>query len=98
MIAFHHSNVNLPEAWDRALRIAIVSPNMHRVHHSDWRPETDSNYSSIFSWWDRLAGTFRLRDDVRSLRYGLRELDGDEWQRPAGLLKTPLADVRRREP
>jgi len=50
VIAFHHSNVALPERFDRILRAVIVSPNMHRVHHSDWQPETDSNYASIFSW------------------------------------------------
>ena len=92
VIAFHHSNVALPEAWDRCLRAVIVSPNMHRVHHSDWQPETDSNFSSIFSFWDRLGRTFRLRKDVRTLRYGLREFDGEEWQRFWGLLATPLAD------
>jgi sterol desaturase/sphingolipid hydroxylase (fatty acid hydroxylase superfamily) len=95
VIAFHHSNVALPEPWDRRLRLVIVSPNMHRVHHSDWQPETDSNFASIFSWWDRLGRSFRLRPDVRTLHYGLREFDGDEWQRPAGLLRTPLAALSR---
>ena len=95
VIAFHHSNVALPEKYDRLLRAVIVSPNMHRVHHSDWQPETDSNYSSVFSWWDRLGCSFRRRDDVRTLRYGLRELDGMEWQSVWGLLKTPLADARK---
>lgn len=91
VIAFHHSNVALPEAWDRRLRWVIVSPNLHRVHHSDWQPETDSNFASIFSWWDRLGRTLRLRKDVCTLRYGLRELEGEEWQTLAGLLRTPLA-------
>jgi sterol desaturase/sphingolipid hydroxylase (fatty acid hydroxylase superfamily) len=90
VIAFHHSNVALPEPWDRRLRLVIVSPNMHRVHHSDWQPETDSNFASIFSWWDRLGRSFRLRKDVRALRYGLREFDGDQWQGLWGLLRTPL--------
>jgi hypothetical protein len=91
VIAFHHSNVALPERWDRLLRLVIVSPNMHRVHHSDWQPETDSNFASIFSWWDRLGRSFRLRPDVRTLHYGLREFDGDRWQSLWGLLRTPLA-------
>lgn len=95
VIAFHHSNVALPERWDRRLRLAIVSPNMHRVHHSEWQPETDSNYSSIFSWWDRLGRSFRLRPDVESLHYGLREFDGEEWQGVWGLLRTPLANLGR---
>src|SRR5262249_16765576 len=95
VIAFHHSNVALPERFHRILRAARVSPNMHRVHHSDWQPETDSNYASIFSWWDRLGRTFRRREDVRTLRYGLREFDGEEWQGLWGLVKTPAAKVRK---
>lgn len=95
VIAFHHSNVALPERYDRILRAVIVSPNMHRVHHSDWQPETDSNYSSICSWWDRLGCTFRLREDVRTLCYGLREFDGEEWQSLWGLVKTPAANVKK---
>ncbi len=95
VIAFHHSNVALPERYDRFLRTVIVSPNMHRVHHSDWQPETDSNYSSIFSWWDRLGRTFRRRDDARTLRYGLREFDGEEWQGLWGLVKTPVANLEK---
>jgi sterol desaturase/sphingolipid hydroxylase (fatty acid hydroxylase superfamily) len=95
VIAFHHSNVALPEAWDRRLRAVIVSPNLHRVHHSDWQPETDSNFASVFSWWDRLGRSFRLRRDVRTLRYGLRQLDGNAWQSLGGLLRTPLADLPR---
>jgi sterol desaturase/sphingolipid hydroxylase (fatty acid hydroxylase superfamily) len=94
VIAFHHSNVAMPERYDRLLRAVIVSPNMHRVHHSDWQPETDSNFSSIFSWWDRFGRTLRLREDVRTLRYGLRQFQGEEWESLWGLLKTPLAAVR----
>jgi sterol desaturase/sphingolipid hydroxylase (fatty acid hydroxylase superfamily) len=96
VIAFHHSNVALPEKWDRRLRAVIVSPNMHRVHHSDWQPETDSNFSSIFSWWDRLGRSFRLRPDIRALRYGLRDFDGQEWQNLWGLLRTPLRTLASR--
>lgn len=95
VIQFHHSNVALPERWDKALRWLIVSPNMHRVHHSRWQPETDSNYSSIFSFWDRLARTFRQRTDAHTISFGLDELDHEERQTVVGLLLTPLARVRR---
>jgi sterol desaturase/sphingolipid hydroxylase (fatty acid hydroxylase superfamily) len=91
IIQFHHSNVALPERWDRLLRWVIVTPNMHRVHHSRFQPETDSNYSSIFSFWDRLARTFRQVHDARSLRIGLDEWDQEEWQTVSGLLRTPFA-------
>ena len=93
VIAFHHSNVALPERWDRSLRWVIVSPNMHRVHHSDWQPETDSNYASIFSCWDRLAGTFRQRLDPRTLHLGLREFNGPTWQGFWDCCGSPLTPV-----
>lgn len=90
VIQFHHSNVALPERWDRLLRWLIVSPNMHRVHHSRFQPETDSNYSSIFSFWDRLARTFRQVPDPHTLCLGLDAWDGEEWQSVSGLLRTPF--------
>ena len=90
VILFHHSNVNFPEKADRWLRALVVSPAIHRVHHSRARVETDSNYSIIFSFWDRLWGTFRLRKDGRPVDFGLDEYDGDEWQRVSGLLTTPF--------
>jgi sterol desaturase/sphingolipid hydroxylase (fatty acid hydroxylase superfamily) len=93
VIAFHHSSVALPERLDRVFRSAIVSPNMHRVHHSDRQPETDSNFSSIFSWWDRLFHTFRRREDVRALRYGLRDLEAPEHQTVPGMLRTPWLET-----
>lgn len=89
-IRLHHSNVALPEKWDRLLRILIVTPNMHRVHHSDESFETNSNYASIFSFWDRLAKTFRLRDPL-TLHYGLPGFQEPRWQTLGGMfLATPL--------
>ena len=90
VIQFHHSNVNMPEKYDRCLRALIVSPNMHRVHHSRFQPETDSNYSSILSVWDRLAKTFRLKEQPESIELGLSEFDDLQWQTIWGMLKTPF--------
>jgi hypothetical protein len=67
----------------------------NKVHHSRWQPETDSNYSSLFSFWDRLFGTFRWRDDPRTLRFGLEEFDQPEHHTLTGLLATPLRQVQR---
>ncbi len=58
---FNHSNVRLPESWDRWLRLIIVTPDMHRVHHSVERDETDSNFGFNLPWWDRLFGTYRAQ-------------------------------------
>ena len=90
VILFHHSNVGLPESWDRVLRLCIVTPNMHRVHHSQEWSETNSNYASIFSLWDRLNRTYRERQDTLTISYGLRILREKKWQRLSGMLLTPF--------
>jgi sterol desaturase/sphingolipid hydroxylase (fatty acid hydroxylase superfamily) len=56
---FNHSNVCIPEPFDRALRLFVVTPDMHRVHHSIYPHETNSNFGFNLSWWDRLFGTYR---------------------------------------
>jgi sterol desaturase/sphingolipid hydroxylase (fatty acid hydroxylase superfamily) len=56
---FNHSNVSMPLWLDRILRLIVVTPDMHRVHHSILRHETDSNYGFNLPWWDRLFGTYR---------------------------------------
>lgn len=95
VVQLHHANVGLAGPVDRCLRLLIVTPLMHKVHHSDWQPETNSNYASLFSFWDRLLGTFRLRDDPRTLRFGLRELAAPEHHTLAGLLATPFRQMNR---
>jgi sterol desaturase/sphingolipid hydroxylase (fatty acid hydroxylase superfamily) len=56
---FNHSNVRIPLFADRVLRLLLVTPDMHRVHHSVIRTETNSNFGFNLSWWDRLSGTYR---------------------------------------
>jgi len=56
---FNHGNVRLPVAVDRVLRLIVVTPDMHRVHHSVKTPETNSNFGFNLPWWDRLLGTYR---------------------------------------
>jgi sterol desaturase/sphingolipid hydroxylase (fatty acid hydroxylase superfamily) len=95
VVQLHHANIALPTWLDRALRVVIVTPFMHKVHHSRWQPETDSNYSSLFSFWDRLFRTFRFRDDPHTIQFGLQEFDGAENHTLTGLLATPLKPSRR---
>lgn len=59
-ILFHHSNLALPERWERRLARVLTTPRMHGIHHSAVHDQTDSNWSSGLSFWDRLHGTFRL--------------------------------------
>jgi len=56
---FNHSNIHIPIALDRVLRLFIVTPDMHRVHHSVIIRETNSNYGFNLPWWDRLLGTYK---------------------------------------
>ena len=58
---FNHANLKLPLWLDRAVRTVVVTPDMHRVHHSVHRDETDSNFGFNFSVWDRLFGTYRAQ-------------------------------------
>jgi len=58
---FNHGNVRLPTRLDRVLRLFVVTPDMHRVHHSIDRRETDSNFGFNVPWWDRLFGTYRAQ-------------------------------------
>ncbi len=61
---FNHSNVRLPARVDAWLRLVIVTPDMHRVHHSVVRVETDSNFGFNVPWWDRIFGTYRGQPDA----------------------------------
>ncbi|MDP3190683.1 sterol desaturase family protein [Rhodoferax sp.] len=56
---FNHGNIRLPAGLDRVLRWIIVTPDMHRVHHSVEEDETNSNFGFNLPWWDRLFGTYR---------------------------------------
>jgi sterol desaturase/sphingolipid hydroxylase (fatty acid hydroxylase superfamily) len=58
---FSHSNVRLPTGLDRLLRLVVVTPDMHRVHHSTDPRETNSNFGFNLPWWDYLFGTYRAR-------------------------------------
>lgn len=60
---FNHSNIHIPEKVDRILRLLVVTPDMHRVHHSVIIRETNSNYGFNLPWWDRLLGTYKDQPD-----------------------------------
>ncbi|NTV99092.1 MAG: sterol desaturase family protein [Chlorobiaceae bacterium] len=90
VIEFHHSNISIPPALDRLARLVIPSPMMHRLHHSRLRNEHDTNYGSMLSLWDRLFGSFLVRENLDSLQLGLdRESDFDR-QRLLALLLRPF--------
>lgn len=73
VVQFHHANIALPDRLERGLRAVIVTPALHKVHHSVVRAECDSNYASLFSWWDRLFGSRRIAADPRRIVFGVDE-------------------------
>ena len=73
VVQFHHANIGLPVAVDRALRAVIVTPYLHKVHHSVVVAECNSNYSSLFSWWDRVFRTLRILPDPKRIVFGLND-------------------------
>jgi len=97
VIMFHHADISLSR-WDRWLRLLIVTPDMHKVHHSDWQSETDSNFSTVLSIWDRMAMTFRMRTEPKTIVFGLKEFTDSSWQTWFGMWKTPFITVKRMEP
>jgi sterol desaturase/sphingolipid hydroxylase (fatty acid hydroxylase superfamily) len=70
-ILFHHANIDLPMRWERVLVRFVVTPRMHGIHHSERFRETDSNWSSILTWWDRLHGTLVLDVPQESITIGI---------------------------
>ena len=91
VVQFHHANIHLPDKVDRILRVLLVTPAMHKVHHSRLRVEADSNYTSMLSIWDRLFGTFRLRDDPDQIEFGVRGLEAPSHQTLRGMASEPLS-------
>lgn len=72
---FNHSNVRIPAGLDRVLRWIVVTPDMHRVHHSIRPHETNSNFGFNLPWWDRLLGTYRAqpRDGHQAMTIGIEQ-------------------------
>ena len=80
---FNHANIKLPQKVDALLRLFIVTPDMHRVHHSVIRKETDSNFGFNLSLWDRLCGTYRAQPEKghEGMTIGIESFreERDQW-------------------
>jgi sterol desaturase/sphingolipid hydroxylase (fatty acid hydroxylase superfamily) len=94
---FNHANIVLPKKLDNFLSWFIISPDMHKVHHHYVMPYTDSNYGNIFSFWDRLFGTFRTLSRDKII-YGVdTHMDPRENDQLGNLLKIPFQPYRKTE-
>jgi sterol desaturase/sphingolipid hydroxylase (fatty acid hydroxylase superfamily) len=78
---FNHSNVRIAAGVDRVLRLFVVTPDMHRVHHSVEDDETNSNFGFNLPWWDRLFGTYRAqpRAGHEGMTIGIRTFRDGKW-------------------
>ena len=94
-VLIQHSNVVWP-GWFKRARRMFVTPEMHRIHHSRWPLDTNSNYGSIFTWWDFLGRTFHGAPIAEPSRPGLNELDDAASRSWTGMLRTPFRRIPKR--
>ena len=89
---FNHGNISIPPKLDAIVRLFVVTPDMHRVHHSSLPDETNSNFGFNFPWWDRLFGTYRAQPSEGhcQMEIGITGLRAIEKQRLDRLLLQPL--------
>ena len=97
---FNHSNIAMPLWIDRALRWIVVTPDMHRVHHSIVVRETNSNFGFNLPWWDRLFGTYRDQPAAghEGMMIGIGQFREPEEQRLDRVLTQPFGDGARDYP
>lgn len=89
---FSHANIRLPPGLDRPARLVVVTPDMHRVHHSTLMHETNSNFGFNFAFWDRAFGTYRPRPEREheTMPIGLASYRGPEAVRLDWMLRFPF--------
>lgn len=103
---FNHGNVRVPQRLDRVLRWLVVTPDMHRVHHSILARETNSNFGFNLPWWDRMFGTYRARPQAghEAMTIGIEQFRDPRELRLDRMLLQPFRDddhsypLGRREP
>jgi sterol desaturase/sphingolipid hydroxylase (fatty acid hydroxylase superfamily) len=99
VVAFHHSNIAMPRRADQILRQIIVTPWMHWVHHSRIVRETNSNYSSVLSVWDRIFGSYQINPNPDTIQFGLDEFpDTPDHQTLRALATNPIQNPERVRP
>jgi len=97
---FNHGNVRLPPKLDRALRFIVVTPEMHRVHHSIVVREANSNFGFNLPWWDRLFGTYRVEPEAghEGMTIGISQFRDPKELRLDRMLFQPFRDDTRDYP
>jgi sterol desaturase/sphingolipid hydroxylase (fatty acid hydroxylase superfamily) len=89
---FEHSNIRIPFPLERVLRFALVTPEMHRVHHSRGAGDSQKNFGAVSPWWDRLFGTYRDRPNASedAIAFGVDGFEGRDHQKLHWMLAQPF--------
>lgn len=89
LLFIQHSNIKFPNWFERAFEFVFATSNFHRIHHSYPQHLTDSNYGAVFSFWDRLFGTYQKVEPDR-LQFGLEDSQNDKYQTLTHLITGPF--------
>ena len=90
---FNHANIRLPQKWDHRIGMVIITQRLHRIHHSQLKEESNTNFGFSVSWWDRLFGSFKSRATMRDEDIAIGQKDYPATNDNAGiiaLLKMPF--------
>jgi len=89
---FNHTNISLPKSIEAIVRSLIVTPDMHRIHHSSKPAETDSNYGFCLSIWDRIFKSYNAssKEDDKTMEIGLKEFRSNDEQKLTAMLLQPF--------
>jgi len=91
-VVFHHSNLELPLEAERALQYVFVTPRMHGIHHSSNGQEMNTNYASLFSWWDSVHGSLHLDTPQTAVTIGVEGFSDPEQVTLVRSLSLPFGD------
>ncbi len=94
-VLFHHSNIQLPADFDERLSRIFVTPKLHGIHHSALQKETDSNWSTIFSLWDRIHGTLKTDVNQSEIVIGVESFQSVQDADFAQLIRLPFEKSKR---
>ncbi|TDT71763.1 fatty acid hydroxylase family protein [Hypnocyclicus thermotrophus] len=89
-VYFHHSNIKINKKVDNILNKIIVTPYMHRVHHSIIKKERNSNYSALLSIWDKIFNTYTYKEDIQDIIFGLEKYQDKKYDTFIYMLITPF--------
>ena len=87
---FVHANCALPHPWERALRRVLITPDLHRLHHSENPSEYNLNFGQSFSWWDQLLKTYRAKSEKTQIATGIRGIAAERALSIHYLLLSPF--------